>query len=1256
MKSIIKILFGIITLLIASNAFSSDWSMPRKDIQNIAYTKEKLQLPLFLRYKYPQKEESEEGSASIAVSRNKLYIGSKWLSCIDAKTGDLEWRYKCGDRWYEGFGCPTIDKDNIYVSAYDGNVYHFHKDSLVWVYKTEIGISSSILKIKDRLYFTAEDCIYCLSQNGNLIWKNSNLSGRICSSPAISKNNLFVGATDGILYSFELSTGKEIWRYKTRFRIMDTPAVSDNTVFVCSDKVYAVDAKDGILLWKSDLGSIVNTSPAVAHGMVYVGCDEGYIYAIDKKTGETIWRYKTEDIVTSSPIVAGDIVFVGSRDKKVYGLDALKGDSLWSYEIGEFVNGSPVVADGFLYITADDGYLYAFSSKQPLYSIDYNDVEINETIKGLTPISLTLKNTGKKKWLKEKMEIVCSWMDNRKLNVKKDTFSLSSDVVQRDTIEIKLTLKPPEIPGDYSLIIELQKGKEVSNPLFKKVTVEPETLKNKPFLGAYLYTPYFAYKDTSFEENVVILADISLKDSLDIKLREYKTDVESQFPAHLRIYYGEWREPEEVREFLKTCYTEDSITGAVLVGDIPTPMFKASYGKFPISLYYEDLEGTFTDSTGDGYLDHHFWGKKGEPQIWVSWIRPPGDKIENLKRFFDKCHKYYIGQLVPPHRALVWCDNDFSGSALITGKVLASFYGNENVETIGSRWLFAPGEDYLKRLREGYEVVEIFTHASSLFHQTNKDPNRNIYSWRIREIPQGGLMIFIWGCSAGNFVEVGKEYSLPAAYLFGNSMSQCVLAVTRPMGTGDHEYIYTGFEKGMTLGKSYLEYKKEAYNRDQIHKIWTKEEPTTLIVSITLFGNPFIAPLRLPGKGMVTSPYWYEPIENVEIEILTKTNKLIDVKTTDENGIFDYNLSPGRYTFMASKEGYEIKEEIIEVTSTYSPSINIVLQKRFIKPFKGVFSIPFYLESEEVESLKLKTWKNDNYEEVTSLLPGKSYLADTLVELEITGVPPPSNMSFTIDLQNGWNMIGNPFDFPVDWSQAYCKWIDWAVFSREADLSSAQENRWMEPWLWEFKDGSYKLTDRFLPWQGYFVKAAKSWGYYNHTLKIPPVPIEKREEKIGVQWPRQRRGKLATAKRDGWYIQLICKAGGIEDNENFIGVSSNANDGFDFLDVEKPPLPDTSLAFVYSFFPHPEWGHEEGNYAYDIRGKSTGRMVWSFILRTNKVEGDCILKWKSHNLPGGYKITLVDLDEDERIDMRKEKDYRFESNKTRKFWVLLETI
>jgi hypothetical protein len=316
-----------------------------------------------------------------------------------------------------------------------------------------------------------------------------------------------------------------------------------------------------------------------------------------------------------------------------------------------------------------------------------------------------------------------------------------------------------------------------------------------------------------------------------------------------------------------------------------------------------------------------------------------------------------------------------------------------------------------------------------------------------------------------------------------------------------------------------------------------------------------------------------------------------------------------------------------------------MMKKRFSKPCSEMFSIPFYLDSSEVESLKIKTWKDNKYEKVRSLLPGKGYLTDSPVELKIEGVPLPSNMAYTIDLQKGWNMIGNPFDFPVDWNSAYCEWVDWSVLTRIANLATAQKNKWMEPWLWEFKDGSYKLTDRLLPWRGCFIKAAKSWGYYAHTLKIPPIPYSSKTSTTHD-----------TRSIYKWWIDIVASAGGVEDEENRIGVAPEVKDGFDFLDIEKPPLPDTSFAFVYSFFPHPEWGHEAGDYAHDIR-EGSNRMIWSFIVKTNKVKGDCTLKWNLHKFPKGYEISLFDLDGGSEVYMQKRGEYSYITCPTRKFWI-----
>src|SRR5438094_163469 len=61
-------------------------------------------------------------------------------------------------------------------------------------------------------------------------------------------------------------------------------------------------------------------SPAVVNGVVYVGPFDNKVYALDASTGAVLWTYVTGNIVWSSPAVAKGVVYVGSYDGKVYAL------------------------------------------------------------------------------------------------------------------------------------------------------------------------------------------------------------------------------------------------------------------------------------------------------------------------------------------------------------------------------------------------------------------------------------------------------------------------------------------------------------------------------------------------------------------------------------------------------------------------------------------------------------------------------------------------------------------------------------------------------------------------------------------------------------------------------------------------------------------------------------------------------------------------------------------------------------------------
>jgi outer membrane protein assembly factor BamB len=141
--------------------------------------------------------------------------------------------------------------------------------------------------------------------------------------------------------------------------------------------------------WTANIGTgIAETffpsSPAVAHGVIYVGSWDHKLYALDTNTGKILWSAQTGDHITSSPAVVNGVVYVGSWDHKLY---AFKADGcgqfacspLWtSAPTGNSIFSSPVVDNGTVYVGSQDGKLYAYkasgcdgnkSSCNPLWSV-----------------------------------------------------------------------------------------------------------------------------------------------------------------------------------------------------------------------------------------------------------------------------------------------------------------------------------------------------------------------------------------------------------------------------------------------------------------------------------------------------------------------------------------------------------------------------------------------------------------------------------------------------------------------------------------------------------------------------------------------------------------------------------------------------------------------------------------------------------------------------------------------------------------------
>jgi len=154
------------------------------------------------------------------------------------------------------------------------------------------------------------------------------------SRPVVHDGALYVGSFDGAVYAFDVTTGRQKWRYQTGEGLTSGPQiiVTDSNEF--ADQLRAAAAASA----KKPRGKReVSATPVVLNGVVYIGSKDQYFYALDAASGKLKWRTELgardfdEAIVTSQLLVAYGHGMGGAPDV-LYGLDSRDGRIKWSTE------------------------------------------------------------------------------------------------------------------------------------------------------------------------------------------------------------------------------------------------------------------------------------------------------------------------------------------------------------------------------------------------------------------------------------------------------------------------------------------------------------------------------------------------------------------------------------------------------------------------------------------------------------------------------------------------------------------------------------------------------------------------------------------------------------------------------------------------------------------------------------------------------------------------------------------------------------
>jgi outer membrane protein assembly factor BamB len=246
-----------------------------------------------------------EVESSPAVVGGVVYVGSDDdnVYALNASTGALAWNYTT---YTPVYSAPAVANGLVYASEYHGITYALNASTgtLVWNYtafattasppfqgwiNTSPVVAGGIIFVIAWYPAPTGFCnIFALNAStGALMWWNE-CADLGQSSLAVAGGVIFIGTTTnipfayGYVLAFNASTGGLLWYYTNRvsWYTFYSPSVAGGVVFMGGyNKFFALNASTGALVWSYATGGAVESSPAVADGVVYVGSEDGNVYA-----------------------------------------------------------------------------------------------------------------------------------------------------------------------------------------------------------------------------------------------------------------------------------------------------------------------------------------------------------------------------------------------------------------------------------------------------------------------------------------------------------------------------------------------------------------------------------------------------------------------------------------------------------------------------------------------------------------------------------------------------------------------------------------------------------------------------------------------------------------------------------------------------------------------------------------------------------------------------------------------------------------
>jgi eukaryotic-like serine/threonine-protein kinase len=210
-----------------------------------------------------------------------------------------------------------------------------------------------------------------LSQPLTVRWRYLS-SATLNLTPAADNERIYLPLAGGLIVSLNASDGHLYWKSEIGGEFSASPLADNKALYVAAEttsteeahrpptgSLRALGREAGVTLWLKTLPVPIQGSLAMSDEKIFAGTSNGGVYSFDKLTGEIDWFIQLGSPFNCTPTLSRHGVYVGSEDGTLIALEAGTGKVRWRYATRGPVRGPMAVIDDTVYFGSGDGYVYA---------------------------------------------------------------------------------------------------------------------------------------------------------------------------------------------------------------------------------------------------------------------------------------------------------------------------------------------------------------------------------------------------------------------------------------------------------------------------------------------------------------------------------------------------------------------------------------------------------------------------------------------------------------------------------------------------------------------------------------------------------------------------------------------------------------------------------------------------------------------------------------------------------------------------------